>query len=128
MVAKFKKIKKRDEKENVFFSILLGFLFIGVLGFLIFSNTKINQRRAELMSQIESLKKEIQTLEKKNTEFRSGIIETQTEDYQKGELYEQGYIEEGAKQVVVLPPKEENGTVAPQSKNLWQKLLEKLHF
>jgi len=121
MVAKFKKTKK---DQSIFFSILLLILFIGVIGSLVYSNWRINKKRGELLTKIESLKKEIQTLEERNTELRTGITKTQSEDYQKEKLYEQGYIEKGAEQVVVLPPEEGKEETTPVPKNLWQKILE----
>ena len=121
MVAKFKSSKKGN-RQTVFFSVLIGFLLVLVVGFLIFSNFKIAQRRTELTNRIENLKKEIQILENKNQTLQAGIIQTESEDFQKGKLYEQGYIEKGATQVVVLQEQEE--VKVKQRKNLWQKFLE----
>jgi len=75
-----------------------------------------------LTNRIENLKKEIQILENKNQTLQAGIIQTESEDFQKGKLYEQGYIEKGATQVVVLQEQEE--VKVKQRKNLWQKFLE----
>jgi len=120
-----KKIKK-DSRENIFFSVLILLLFFLVTGFLIYSNVKISQKRTELLTKIENLKKEIQVLEKKNEELRTGIEKTESEDYQEKILSEQGYIRKGAQQVVVLPPKEGEKEKTSEQKNLWQRLLEKI--
>ncbi len=127
MITKTKKIRKNSQ-ENIFFSVLILALVFFVIGFLIYSNSKISQKRAGLLAQIENLNKEIQILEKKNNELQAGIEETESEDYQKEKLYEQGYIEEGAQQVVVLPPKEGEEEKPPEQKSFWQKFLEKLGF
>ena len=63
MISKSRRIRK-DSHQTIFFSILIGSLLVAVIGFLIFSNLKISQRRAELTTKIEDFKKEIQILEK----------------------------------------------------------------
>jgi cell division protein FtsB len=122
MITKTKRIKK-DSRQNIFFSVLILLLVFLIVGFLIYSNLKISQKRTELLTKIENLKKEIQILEKKNEELRAGIKKTESEDYQKEKLYEQGYVEKGEKQVVVLPPKTAEKEKTPEQKNIWQKLL-----
>jgi cell division protein FtsB len=122
-----KRIKK-DSRENIFFSVLILLLIFLVIGFLIYSNLKIGQKRTELLTKIENLKKEIQMLEEKNEELRAGIEKTESEDYQKEILMKQGYVPKGAQQVVVLPPKAAEKEKTSSQKNFWQKLLEKLGF
>jgi len=85
---------------------------------LVFTNWKINQRRAELQQRIEVLKREIQISKEKITSLRAGISQTESEDYQTGRLYEQGYVEKGATQVVVLPVGEE-AVKREEEKSLW---------
>jgi cell division protein FtsB len=127
MIPKFKKFKK-GFSQTVFFSTLLGVLVLGVIGFLVVSNFKISQRRATLTARIEALKKEIQILEEKNAALKAGISQTEGEDYWKGELYEQGYVEKGEQQVVILPPeeakKEEKSPWNPQ--NWWEWIKSKI--
>jgi len=127
MIAKFKKLK-RGTYQTVIFSTLLGILALGVIGFLIISAWKINQRRAELTARIEDLKKEIQILEEKNAKLRAGILETTKESYWEGRAAEQGYVREGTQQVVVLPPEKSQEAEVTEQKNLWQKILEKFGF
>ena len=43
-----KKNKRKKLNQTVLFSLLLGFFTMAVTGFLVFSNWKINQKRAEL--------------------------------------------------------------------------------
>jgi len=127
MITKLRRYKK-DSWQAVFFSIFLVFLALGVIGFLVFSNWKINQRRAEFQQKIETLKREIQILKEKNAAWRAGIIRAEGEAYQRERLYEEGYVEKGATQVVVLPPKEEAEEKIPKPKSIWQRFLEKLGF
>lgn len=115
MIPKSKRIKKSSFPLSS--SILLGLLLLTVSGFLIFSNWKIGQRRAELIAKIESFKKEIQISEEKKAKLQTGISQTEGEDYWKEKLYEQGFVEKGEQQVVILPQKEEE--IIKEEKNFW---------
>ena len=119
-----KRIRKESPYQTIFFSILIGIITFGLIGFLVISNWKINQRRAELQSRIESFKKEIQISEEKIAALRAGITQTESEDYWKEKLYQQGYVEKGEKQVVVLPPKGSEEEKTEQERTLWQKFLD----
>jgi len=128
MISKSRRIRKGNSHQTIFFSILIGSLLVLVIGFLIFSNLKISQRRAELTAKIEDFKKEIQILEKKNQELRAGITQTESESYWEERIREQGYKKPGEEQVVVLPSEEgEEGKTGGQ-KSLWQRILEKIGF
>lgn len=125
MITKKEKVRKREFRQNLFFSILIGILLLGAVSFLVISNLRINQKRTELIDRIETLRTEIQALEGKNQQLKAGLIQTESEDYWKGKLYEQGYVEEGVQQVVVLPP-EDKGQELAIKEGLWQKILKKL--
>ena len=119
MITNLRKSKKKSW-PSIFSLIFLVFLAIGVIGFLVFTNWKINQRRAELQQRIEVLKREIQISKEKITSLRAGISQTESEDYQINELYKQGYFEEGAIPVVVLPPGEATVREEEKSQNWWE--------
>jgi len=127
MITRLKKQKKRTWRSAAL-PIFLVLLAIAAIGFLAITNRKINQRKAELRQRSEALKREIQILEKKIADLQAGISRTESEDYQIEELYKQGYFEEGATPVVVLPPKEKKEEKTPEEKNSLQKFLEKLGF
>ena len=127
MISKSRRFKK-GSYQAIFFSILIGSLLALVIGFLIFSNLKISQRRAELIAKIEDFKKEIQILEKKNQELRAGITQTESESYWEERIREQGYKRPGEEQVVVLPGKEGGEGKNGEQKSFWQKFLEKIGF
>jgi cell division protein FtsB len=127
MIAEIKRIKKGSRK-NILSPVLIIITILAVIGFLTFSNLKISQRRAELRSQIESIKKEIQLLEKKNSELRAGITKTESESYWEEKIREQGYKKLGEEQVVVLPPEESKEKETKTEKSFWQKFLDQLGF
>ena len=127
MISKSRRIRK-DSHQTIFFSILIGSLLVAVIGFLIFSNLKISQRRAELTTKIEDFKKEIQILEKKNQELRAGITQTESESYWEERIREQGYKKPGEEQIVVLPPEEVKEGETGGQESFWQRILEKIGF
>jgi cell division protein FtsB len=118
------KKKKNGNYQEIIFSILIGGLFFCLIFFLVISNLKINKKRTELFSQIESLKKEIQLLEERNEKLKAGISQSQTEDYWEEKIREQGYKKPGEEQVVVLPPEKTESQKIEEGKNFWQKFLE----
>lgn len=120
--------KKKGSYQAIIFLAFLAFLAVGTIGFLVVTNWRISQERAELQGRRDILKKEIQILEEKVAGLRTGIIQTETDDYQTEKLYEEGYFPEGAVPVVVLPLEEEatEGEKTAEEKNPWQKFLEKL--
>lgn len=112
MVAKIG--KKKRQKRDIFTPILFVIFFLGAVAFLLFVNFRINQRRLELISQIENLEREIEILEGKNTELQAGISKTTKESYWEEQAREQGLVREGEKQVVIIPPQEEQGREGSQ--------------
>jgi len=128
MIPKSRRYKKPGAHQTIFFSIFLGFLFLVAIGFLVFSNWKISQKRAEFRAQIEVFKKEIQVLEEKNAQLRAGISQTEKESYWEEKIRQEGYKKPGEEQVVILPPEEEISTSTEKQKNFFEKFLEKFGF
>jgi len=122
MIPKKGRIKKNW--ESAFFPVFLSLLFFGILGFLIASNFNINRRRSEMLSQIDSLKKQLQTLEDQNAKLQGGIIEVTTDTYQEEKLREQGYQKQGEQNVVVLPIQESTSTSKKTERNIFQKIFD----
>ncbi len=125
MVTKKEKVRKREFKQNLFFSILIGVFLLGAVSFLVISNLRINQKRAELIDRIETLRTEIQVLDEKNQQLKAGLIQTESETYWEGKAREQGYKKPGEEATVVLPP-EEKGQELAEEEGLWHEILEKL--
>lgn len=118
MIAK--KIKKRKSYQTLFFSVLLGLLTLIVIGFLIISNWRINQKRTEYKARIEALEKEIQILEEKSKELESQISQASSETFLEKEAREKlGLKKPGEEVVVVLPPKESKEEKTKEEKHFW---------
>jgi len=128
MIAKKKKIEKGSVLKKVFYSALIGIFLFVTVGFLVISNFKINQRRGELISQIEELDREIQVLQERNENLKAGIVQAETDIYWEEKLREQGYKKPGEEQVVVLPPENGKATSTVEEKNIFEKFLEKIGF
>ncbi len=119
------KRKRRTKKEKLqtkIFSAILGVSIFIIAGFLIFSNWKIAKKRNELLLKIDSLKKQIQTTQTRNEQLRSGISESEEQDYWETRIREQGYQKPGETAVVIK--KQETAEQTQESRqNIWEKLL-----
>jgi len=124
MIAK--KQKKKKSFQEIFLSVLFVFFTLAIIGLLTVSNLKIRERRKELLSQIETLEKEIQNAEKKNQELKAGISESQTEDYLEKEAREKLGLKKPGEEVVAIKKiqSEEKQKEQKEEKSLWQKILE----
>jgi len=129
MIAKIKIFKSNTPFKDKFTLIILGILFFAIIGFLAFSNFRINKKKIELQSQADSLKKEIQILEEKKEQLRAGILEGESETFLEKEARDRlGLKKPGEEVVAVLPPKETTQNTTQQNKSLWQRILQKLGF
>jgi len=101
-------ISKRKKNKRSFFSFLSSILttlfLLGSIIVLVFFNIKINQKRLKILSQIETLEKEIVDLEEEKSELKTEISQADKESYWEARAREQGYVREGEQQVVVVPP------------------------
>lgn len=127
MTAKMK-ISKKEARRGIFFSVFLGVLTLGLIGFLLVSDIRINKKRSELLKEIDRLSWEIQKTENQNAQLETGILKAASESHWEEKIREQGYQKPGEQPVVVLPPKENQTEKTASTKNFWQKLLEKIGF
>ena len=127
MITKSRKIKRGASYQTVMYSLLLLLLLSVVIGFLIFSNWRINKRRTELISKIQYLQQEIQVTEKKNQELKNGISEGSSQSYlEEIARSNLGLKKQGEEVVVVLPPPEKETESQKEEKGFWQRILEKI--
>jgi cell division protein FtsB len=126
MVTKIKKQRKKKSKEEVIFQAIFFVLILFFIGFLAFSNWKIAKKREELTTKIESLKEEIGLLEQEKQQLETGISETEKESYWEEKVREQGYVKEGERSIVVIPPEESSGEEGDQKESFLDSLLEKI--
>ena len=96
------KTKNRKFDKEKFFNILLFMIVLFVFVFFLFSNINIARKRLALLTEIESLEKTINDLEKEGAGLESGISNAETDDYWEGVIRDQGYVKEGEESVVVL--------------------------
>ena len=128
MLAKKKK-KNRESKQNIVFTILITIFLLAFVYFLINSNLKINRERAESVRRLNELKKDVEDLTRRNEELRKGITRSEEDDYWKGKLYEQGYVQPGEEAIVILPVMEEEKEAEDLEKKSWfEKIKEIFNF
>ena len=121
-----KRRKKRKSWSEFFFSFLIGIFVLGIVTILFFSNLKINERKKELTFQIEVLKEEIQKLEERNAQLKSGISQSLSPDFLEKEARERLGLKKPGEEVVVIKKIESEGELneVKEEKTLWQKLLD----
>jgi cell division protein FtsB len=121
-----KKSKKKKSFQKIFTSFLFSSFAVAIVVLLVTSSFRMRERRKELVSQIEVLKKEIQNLEGKNQELKMGISQSQTQDYLEKEARESLGLKKPGEEVVAIKKiqSEEGANETRQEKNLWQKILE----
>ena len=125
MVAKFRKIRKKSSRKDIFFSVLLLVLFFGLIIVLIITNVKISRRRAQLNSRIEALKKEVQILEQKNVELEDDVSQAGSREHLEKVAREQLGLKAPGEEVVVITKEEEEKEQTEQveeRKSLWEKI------
>ena len=132
MLAKKIKNRKKKSVKDLFFSFLILIFIFAIIGFLFFSNLKINRKRAELAKTIEGLEKEFQFLKERNEQLKSGIFQIETDDYWEAKLYEQGFKKPGEEAIIIIPPEKEKEAKdterSEEEKNFWKNLLETFGF
>ncbi|MBI4101679.1 MAG: hypothetical protein HY443_01795 [Candidatus Nealsonbacteria bacterium] len=128
MITKVRKIKKERSWEGAVFGGIFLVLVLGLVGLLTFSNYRMNMRRTDLINEINNLNKEVQLMEEKNSQLKTGITEGQKDIHWEEKIREQGYKKPGEEQVVVLPPAQTSTDAPSEEGNLWQKFLDKIGF
>jgi len=90
--------------ENVIASVVFVAVLAGVIGFFVFQNITIGQKRADLKDQLSDLQIRIAELSVQQEGLQNDIQGIETEEYQEKLLREQGiYKKEGEEVVTVLP-------------------------
>lgn len=118
--------KRKKNLSSTLFSFVLAGVAVLVVGFLIYTNFKINQKRTELYSQIERLKTEIERLQQRNQELQAGILRVKEEDFLERQARKRFQLKKPGEQVVTILPKEKK---EPEKKeSWWQKFLKKFGF
>ena len=99
MIAKSRKNKKGSYQEVVFSFFLVVLIILGT-AFLIISNSKINKRRQELISQINKLEAEIKEKENQNAELKAGVSQISDQNYLEQEAREKLGLKKPGEEVV----------------------------
>jgi len=126
MIAKNKK-NRNKKKHDSFFLILFSLLILLVIGFFIYTNINIGQRRTELIKRINVLRNEIQALEQENQKLQEGIIRADSQDFLEEKAREElGLKKPGEEVIVVIPIEKEIEKTIEKEKSFWQKIWQRL--
>jgi cell division protein FtsL len=129
MITKIKKNRNKKSYRFPFLSVLFGFLALLIIGFLIFSNINIAQRRAELTGRIEVLRKEIQVLKEENQRLEAEIKRAKQKDFLEEKAREGlGLKRPGEEVVIISPIEKEIKEPVEERKDFWEKIWKKLRF
>jgi cell division protein FtsB len=101
MIARNKKKEKESSLSAIFFSIVLLGAMFAMVGFLVVSNWKISNKRADLRIRINELQQEIQNLEQEKQGLQAGIQQVSEDEYAEEKIRNQGYKKPGEEVVVV---------------------------
>jgi cell division protein FtsB len=116
--------KRKDVgKERVFqfFLLILTILFIG---FLAFSNLRLEKKKREIGQQVEKLKSKIEELEEKKKKLEEAVSQTQKENYWEELAREEGYLKEGEEAIVIKKVEEEKEKA--KEEKIWLKIFEEI--
>lgn len=127
MISKSRKFKKTSF-QALFLSTVLGLLVLLIIGFLIVSIFRLNQKKSELSSRIEELKEEIQIFERKNQELRAGISQVGTKDFLEEIAKEEFNLQNPGEEVVVIKKEKEKEEETKEEKGILDKILEILRM
>jgi len=111
---------REDSRQNTFFSLLLGGLLLIVVIFLVVSNLRINQRRADLTSKLDNLKKEITDLEKEKEDLQAKAAQGNDQSYLEQQARERFNLKKPGEDVItVIPPEQVQATTTKEASKPW---------
>lgn len=129
MVAYKARVQKGNGMGGRFSLLLLAGIFLGIIGYLAFSDWKIYQTRAALQERIQILQQEMQKLEQRNAELERLLAKIGTEEYAEETARERLNLKKpGEEVIVVLPPEQQQQQeeIQPSEKNFLQKIIDKI--
>ncbi|MBI2042587.1 MAG: septum formation initiator family protein [Candidatus Nealsonbacteria bacterium] len=118
MIAKYKK-NQREDRQQLIFSISLGLALAVVVGFLVVSNFRINQKRDELDAQRDYLQRQLQILEEKRDQVQAQISEAAKEDYLETEARERFNLKKPGEEVVAVLPSVDQPVQTEEQRQWW---------
>ena len=127
MIAESKK-KKKEKNYSLYFSIILGILVKVIIGFLVFSNIKMSQKKAALTERYAFLQEQLRLLEQRKKDLEAGISYQETEEYLEGVAKDKLNLRYEGEQVVSVVKNEDNKDKIKEEENFWTKFLDKMKF
>lgn len=111
MIADFDKKQKREASANKIAFQIAGVLFLIIIIVLIIADFKMYQKRKNLISQIDSYKRQIEEIKNSNQNLKNDIANSNNTDYLEKIAYEQlGQQKPGEKEVIFINPPQKEET------------------
>jgi len=110
MLTKFRKNEKDKKKIKNFLStiffISLGTGVLLIMTLLIIGNVRINEKRNELNTRVDFLKKQIQELQEKEEFLKSQILETEKDEYLEEKARDVFDLQKEGEKAVIIKEKD----------------------
>jgi len=125
MITKNLKFRKKGNRllEGAVATAAFFIVFLGIVGFFVYQNVSMAQKRSALEDRFLELQAQVQELSLQKEILEADVANTQTEEYQERMLREQGlYKKEGEQVVTILPPEigsEEISDGEGEKKRVW---------
>ena len=123
MVSEFKKNKRKSNRKEILFWVLLVILSVSLIGVLAVANVRMNKKRTNYNARIEALRKEIQQVESKSEELKKDVAQAGSKEQLERIAREQLGLKSPGEEVIVITreeeEKEKKEIEEKQDKNFW---------
>lgn len=96
----------------------VGTIIIIFLAILVIADVRIYLKKHELVSQIDSYKKQIEEIQKSSQTLKEEIANSDNPNYLEKIAYEQGMVKAGEKEIIFMAPTP-GPTPGPAKQNFW---------
>lgn len=119
MVSDFNKKQKREFSANKLLVISGAILFLVIALLLFFANFKIYLKKQELIKEVNSYKKQIEEIQKKNKTLEEGIVKADDKDYIEKIAREELDMQKEGENVVAFVMPENSATQEKKTESFW---------
>ncbi len=103
--------------ENIAVFAVFVVVLVLIMGFFVYQNVKMGQKRSDLEDRLQELQAQMNELTTQKETLEANIADAQTQEYEEKVLREQGlYKKEGEQVVTVLPSEVTAEPVNPEEK------------
>ena len=106
MIAKRRSRRKEklEKMQNIFFASFFIAIILGVIGFFIYNNLSIGNRRSDLEERKQDLQAQLLELQLRQNDLTIKIEDNDSEEFQEKLLREQGLFQKPGEEVITILP------------------------